>query len=108
MKKNNINNNNTGSRKKYKTNSFVQSPKNLNYHQQQPPTVKDDKTVVKHNTVYQQQQSIRKPIQSNDTNKHTVPIMGTKKFKFEPISNKDHKCDLPVLAKWTLGLSREA
>ena len=103
MKKNNINNNNTGSRKKYKTNSFVQSPKNLNYHQHQPPSVKDDKTVVKQNTVHQQQHSIRKPIQSNNTNKHMVPIIGTKKFKFEPISNK-RGTPVPQMKKQLLNL----
>ena len=102
MKKNNINNNNTGSRKKYKTNSFVQSPKNLN-HQHQSAIIKDDKTVVKQNTIHQQQQSIRKPIQSNDTNKQKVPIMGTKKFKFEPISNK-RGTPVPQMKKQLLNL----
>ena len=103
MKKNNLNNNNTTvSRKKYKTNSFVQSPKNSNY-QHQTPTIGDDKTLLKQNTIHQQQQSIRKPIQSHDTNKQTVPIMGTKKFKFEPISNK-RGTPVPQMKKQLLNL----
>ena len=102
MNKKNVNNNNAVSRKKYKTNSFIQSPKHL-HSQHQTVTVKDDKTVVKQHTVHHQQQFIRKPIQSNDTSKQTVPVVGTKKFKFEPISNK-RRTPVPQMKKQLLNL----